>query len=272
MSDHRAEDKQEAYGRYLHHRLTAPNGLMDKERILHLWALQLLRQPLLASQIAFKSYEDVSFVHSHHTSLESALSSAEDRFVYIGPENKDVDIIDSYLNGPRSLSPQRLALLVVADKGERSYDVMLCATHFLGDGMALHTFMNEFYILLGSSQTTSSFATTISAEFHTSTGLPLSLEDRMPVVGNGSSLAKAVEKAENAHNDSKLIGGQAFPTSKTKTQRHTIVPTFAYSPSETKTILSRCKANGATIAHAMFALCNIAWARKVEREKRTDPW
>jgi len=245
---------------------------MHPSRILHLWALQLLRQPLLASQIAFNSYENVSFVHPHHTSLDSALDSAEERFVFIGPENKDVDIIDSYLNGPRSLSSDRLALLVVADKGDGAYELMLCATHYLGDGMALHTFMNDFYTLLGSSATAESFAQQIIAEFPLSAGLPLSLEDRMPVTGNGSTLASAVGRAENARNDSKLIGGQAFPSSRTKNQRHTVVPTFAYSAAETKTILGKCKANGATIAHAMFALCNIAWARRVARENRADPW
>ena len=33
----------------------------------------------------------------------------------------------------------------------KNYDLMICATHFLGDGMALHQFANDFFVLLASS-------------------------------------------------------------------------------------------------------------------------
>ena len=259
-------------GRYLHHRLTAPANLMDRERVLHVWALQLLKNPLLASQIAFGDYEDVSFVHSRPRLVSSTLDSAEDRFLYLPESDASADIIGLYLNGPRSLSSDRLAMLVVADKGEGSYEVMLCATHYLGDGMALHTFMNEFYQLLGdTANTVSAITASIRDEIARVTGIPPSLEDRMPKVGNGSALARAIGAVDNRRNDSKLIGGQAFPGAKIKKQRHTLVPTFAYSEAETKAILGKCKANGATIAHAMFALCNIAWARRIDAKARVDP-
>ena len=245
---------------------------MDKERVLHLWALQLLKNPLLASQIAFGDYEDVCFVHPHSSRISSALDSAEDRFIHLPVCDASVDIIDLYLNGPRSLSSDRLAMLVVADKGQGSYELMLCATHYLGDGMALHTFMNEFYQLLGdAANTVPAITALIRDEITRMTGIPPSLEDRMPKVGNGSALARAIGAVDNRRNDAKLIGGQAFPGAKVKKQRHTLVPTFAYSEAETKTILGRCKANGATIAHAMFALCNIAWARRIDAEARVNP-
>ena len=32
----------------------------------------------------------------------------------------------------------------------KNYDLMICATHFLGDGMALHQFANDFFVILGS--------------------------------------------------------------------------------------------------------------------------
>jgi hypothetical protein len=64
------------------------------------------------------------------------------------------ELIDTYLNGPRTLSNERLSYLVVSsdDKSqdaERNYDFLICATHFLGDGMALHSFANDFFGLLG---------------------------------------------------------------------------------------------------------------------------
>jgi len=45
------------------------------------------------------------------------------------------------------------------------------------------------------------------------------------------------------------------------------VPTLAYSAADTKRILGACKGKGVTVAHAMFALCNVAWSM-MAREQR----
>ena len=70
-------------------------------------------------------------------------------------------IIDSYLNGPRTISNDRLAYLIVGNaeesrsalsdiaNGTFNYDLLIAAAHFTGDGMALHTFANDFFNLLG---------------------------------------------------------------------------------------------------------------------------
>lgn len=88
-------------------------------------------------------------------------------------------LIDSYLNGPRTLSNERLSYLVVSHTPTLDVDVQLptpplspristeapaelsahdrvlnhelliCATHFIGDGMALHQFANDFFGMLG---------------------------------------------------------------------------------------------------------------------------
>lgn len=96
------------------------------------------------------------------------------------------ELIDTYLNGPRTLSNSRLSYLVVshaeADAANTlltppqtplptadhepslelndglglppsQFDLLICAMHFIGDGMALHTFANDFFSLLGSSNT-----------------------------------------------------------------------------------------------------------------------
>ena len=245
---------------------------MDRDRILHLWAYQLVRHPLLASYLDVESYEEVRFVHPRPSSTLTALAQAEDRMVYLDEDASDLDIIDMYLNGPRSLSNERLAMLVVANKGQNQCEVMLCATHFLGDGMALHTFMNEFYTLLGSSTTTvDSFTDMISAECAKTHSIPCSLEDRLPAIGKGARFANAVGRDDNSRNDAQAIGGQSFPANGIKKSRKTIVPTFPYTAEETKAILARCKANGVTIAHAVFALCNIAWSRRTTIA-RESPW
>lgn len=57
-------------------------------------------------------------------------------------------------------------------------------------------------------------------------------------------------------------GGQVFPRKPPGSTRQTTVDTRTYGPKETATILKKCKAEGVTIAHAVFALVNVAWARK----------
>ena len=74
-----------------------------------------------------------------------------------------VALIDAYLNGARTLSNDRLSYLIISSDyannrfpsdhsqdSVKNYDLMFCATHFLGDGMALHQFANDFFVLLGS--------------------------------------------------------------------------------------------------------------------------
>jgi len=84
--------------------------------------------------------------------------------------NSPPDLLDSYLNGPRTLSNQRLSYLIVSetpkvdghlptDPSARlpdhdlnhvfEYELFICAAHFIGDGMALHQFANDFFGLLG---------------------------------------------------------------------------------------------------------------------------
>jgi hypothetical protein len=72
-----------------------------------------------------------------------------------------IALIDAYLNGARTLSNDRLSYLIISSDcsntniptghSVKNYDLMICATHFLGDGMALHQFANDFFVLLGSS-------------------------------------------------------------------------------------------------------------------------
>lgn len=73
---------------------------------------------------------------------------------------RDPELIDGYLNGERTLSNERLSYLVlssvpssssVEESGDcqQNFDLLICAAHWIGDGMALHTFANELFRLLG---------------------------------------------------------------------------------------------------------------------------
>ena len=74
-----------------------------------------------------------------------------------------IALIDAYLNGARTLSNDRLSYLIISSdsantdiptdhnlESVKNYDFMICATHFLGDGMALHQSANDFFVILGS--------------------------------------------------------------------------------------------------------------------------
>ncbi len=58
----------------------------------------------------------------------------------------------------------------------------------------------------------------------------------------------------------KQIGGHSFPRRK-HSERKTVVPTLSFPEDKTKAMLKKCKANGVSISAALFAICDIAWAR-----------
>lgn len=83
-----------------------------------------------------------------------------------------IELIDSYLNGPRTLSNDRLSYLVLStseasETSSPSHDILICAAHFLGDGMALHQFANDFFTLLGSAKTSGELEALLTDEYKT---------------------------------------------------------------------------------------------------------
>jgi len=210
-----------------------------------------------------------------------------------------VELIDSYLNGPRTLSNTRLSHLVISQASPRSptltpprtpspdsevtesprisdeepkdeevsdFELLICAMHFLGDGMALHAFANDFFGLLGSEKSEQELEAQLSQEFHSRWGnaandasiLPTTLEDSIPL--KWSRLRQAAASVDFQMSQQKLVGGQSFPRRK-HAERRTIVPTVSFPEDRTKAVLKKCKANGVSISAALFAMCNIAWAR-----------
>ena len=76
----------------------------------------------------------------------------------IRPGQTKDELIDAYLNGPRTLSNARLSYLLASyphsddlcnSDATTEFNIMICAVHFLGDGMALHQTANDFFLLLG---------------------------------------------------------------------------------------------------------------------------
>jgi hypothetical protein len=69
--------------------------------------------------------------------------------------------------------------------GELEFNWMICTTHYIGDGMALHATANDFFTLLGSDKDESQLRAILHSELNsnqpeTSAQLPLELESRLP--------------------------------------------------------------------------------------------
>lgn len=239
---------------------------------------------------------------SPHDALLDAQST-----LFIKSTSKDA-LIDAYLNGPRTLSSTRLSALILSSTslfptppstpGATSFrhphpqpvapdscefDLLICAAHFLGDGMALHTFANDLFTLLASSSTSSDTDADASLELRLerewsardmTSPIPLALEARLPPVALAASHPLAVVQ-RHAHDvafrraQTRAIGAHTFPRSTDK-PRHTVVRSVAFEPATTKRVLARCKAEGVSISHALFALCNISWARMLSEGAETE--
>ncbi|KAI0309592.1 hypothetical protein OF83DRAFT_1071827 [Amylostereum chailletii] len=286
---------------YLHLGLRAPERLMHKERVCAVWSIMRMRHPLLASQVVMRGYEDVRFVYSPPLSPEDALSEA-DRHLEFKYASKD-DLIDSYLNGPRTLSSERLSWLIIsrtpttieslpsppltptdieapdqeAIPTERShnYEFFICAAHTIGDGMALHAFANDFFGILGSPKSQVELQQLVVDEWTKRLGrpasaemLPSSVEDSLPPAKG--AFHRVVGRADFQIAQSKQIGGHSFPRHSDPV-RHTVVPTVSFDEHVTKAMLKKCKSEGVSIAAALFAICNIAWGKMTPREKTKLP-
>ncbi|KAG2156621.1 uncharacterized protein EDB93DRAFT_1127571 [Suillus bovinus] len=277
---------------YLHLGFDAPEHVIRRSRVRVVWAILRIRHPLLASKVVMQDYDDVRFVFNPPRSPEDALVDADINLDY-RTSTKD-ELIDSYLNGARTLSNDRLSYLVVSQGGislpsppltprstspfdecespSYNHDIMICAAHFLGDGMALHQFANDFFGLLGSDKTVSELEGQLKEELNSRWGvdtarhavLPNALEDNFTV--SPSKLRRAAEKVDFQLSQRKLVGGHSFRR-QTKQPRHTIVPTVSYDTERTKSILKRCKAHGVSVSAAIFAACNIAWAKMCSEKK-----
>ncbi|KAG6890003.1 hypothetical protein C0995_012963 [Termitomyces sp. Mi166 len=234
---------------YLHLGCHAPRHILKRERVRLVWAILRIRHPLLASKIEMYSYDDVRFAYVPPHSAENALDDAGNNLEYRA-QTKD-GMIETV-----------------------KCEFLISAAHFLGDGIALHQFANDFFGLLGSSST-SQLSALLFSEWYAVCGklddqprdLPSALESRLPALR--SKFAEIVARVDFDREKRKLIGGQTFPRMAGSTRR-TVVPTVSFDENRTRDILKRCKDHGVSISSALFAICNIAWA-KTRSEKPEIP-
>ncbi|PFH49814.1 hypothetical protein AMATHDRAFT_146728 [Amanita thiersii Skay4041] len=242
-----------------------------RARVCLVWAILRLKHPLLASKVYTHDYDHVNFTYVPPRNALEAVFSADLNLEYRNQTSRK--LVDSYLNGPRTLSDDRLSYLMVntapallsQSASEVDCDFLICAAHFIGDGMALHQFANDFFALLCSQNILSDLYDLLDTELLNRQNvqlkqmLPMSLEDRLPTT-SGGPLKHLASRVDYQRSQGKLIGGQAFPKQSGKL-RNTVVHNVCIDTARTKVILKKCKENGVSVSSALFAVCNIAWAR-----------
>lgn len=215
--------------------------------MLAAWAYFRLMHTPLASTVQMEAweYESARFVYAAPRSVQEALADADSALCFRNAGKET--LIDEYLNGDRTLSNEKLSYLIVGctrdeeralptpahtpalemteeqafENEECQFDILICTTHFLGDGMALHTFANEFFALVGGPspesatgalRTTEEIESLLESEWEkrwgtdvstSSSVLPLSLEDLLPPVEG--RLRQAAGKVDHQNNQKKLI-------------------------------------------------------------------
>jgi hypothetical protein len=252
---------------------------MERDRVLHAWALLLVRHPLLMSKISEQSYDDIYFSYDPPPDIHTVLTVAKESLRY----RKSTDnLVEEYMNGPRILGPHRASILQIGlpesnfgSSGDLDgeYEVMIMAAHTICDGMAHNSIMNELYMLLGSDNFTASLADMIVRELDKAHRIPRSVEERLPPLGGGSKLARKIGEAEYQKWNRRYIGNQTFPRSPSRRKPRYKRLVLNYSAEETSRILEKCTARRISITHAVFALCNLAWARQTgDTAAPTSDW
>ncbi|KAJ3787143.1 hypothetical protein GGU10DRAFT_417189 [Lentinula aff. detonsa] len=263
---------------YLHLGFSAQPRTLARDRLAHVWAILRLKHPLLACSVEMHNYDDIRFVSKPYASTEATLYSANENIIY--RQGTKAELIDSYLNGPRTLSTERLSCLILSQEHSYvdesvipsidtedwfDYDLLLCTTHFVGDGMALHQCANDLFTLLSSKKSTGELHDILKEEWRLRFGgqysemfLPKSLEERLPQYSG--KFQKTASIVDFELSQGRLLGGHSFPRRRGD-DRRTVVPTVAFDEARTRQVLKLCKSHNLSISSALFAICNIAWLR-----------
>ncbi|KAJ4477533.1 hypothetical protein J3R30DRAFT_229929 [Lentinula aciculospora] len=255
---------------FLHSSFTAKfkTTVMDPSRIALCWAITRCRHPLLMAQVLRDRNSGISQTSEEEPYFwfsppKNAVKEATESLVF-NSLSKD-ELISNYLNGPRTLSDERMSYLVVSTSAhpepptpddEGKYDLLMCAPHFIGDGASLHQCTHELMTLLASSLKMHDLKKTLKQPPNWVELLPPALESRLPILSSG--IGRAAAKVNYLQTLHKEIGGHTLRRRQREPQK-TVMMEKSFSEEDTVKILARCKKSGVTINHALFALCNVAW-------------
>ncbi|KZO99634.1 hypothetical protein CALVIDRAFT_354359 [Calocera viscosa TUFC12733] len=144
-----------------------------------------------------------------------------------------------------------------------SYDLFLCAPHFSGDALPLHQSAHDLLALLAAPRSLDA----LEHELQALAGqwdwrLPYPVEALLPPPPS-SRLARAAAQVNYLQSQAREVGGHVLPRQQRGPMR-TVLLERGFTPEQTKRILARCKKQGVSANHAVFALVDVAWANMLE--------
>ncbi|KAJ3964696.1 hypothetical protein EV361DRAFT_941543 [Lentinula raphanica] len=242
--------------------------VMDPSRIALCWAVVRSHHPLLMAKVIWDRNSGLSRTADEEPYFwfsppKNAVREATESLVFNNLSKEE--LISNYLNGPRTLSDERMSYLIIStsssceqtgDEDEGHYDLLMCAPHFIGDGASLHQCTHELMTLLASPQTTHDLIQSLIQPLNWAELLPPALESRLPVLSTG--IGKAAAKVNFLQTLHAEIGGHSLRRQQRGPQK-TVLVEQSFSEEDTSKMLARCKKHGVTINHALFVLCNVAW-------------
>lgn len=252
---------------FLHLAFRAPKSQMGTHRITLAWTILRLKHLLLMARVITASDEFMLEFRPPESS-QAAIESAKTSLIIVANECRESMIL-GYMNGPRALSNDQLSRLTISTSFDPdSYDLLMCAPHFIGDGTALHQTTNELLEILSSGTTDQELEGLIEdlCKENWIYKLPPPMEERLPSLNN--RWAKSAAKVNFEQTMYKEIGGQSFSRVNSPLSK-TLFLERSYTTAQTSEILKKCKSNGVTVNHAIFSLCNIAWSKVKQKEVST---
>ncbi|KAF9060310.1 hypothetical protein BDP27DRAFT_1339876 [Rhodocollybia butyracea] len=240
---------------FLHASFTAKTAVMDPSRIALCWATVRSEHPLLMAKVI------------RDKNLEIPEISEDEPYFWFSPPTDPVkeaeeclvstnsskgELISNYLNGPRTLSDERMSYLVISTSTvpqvsdeEGTYDFFMCAPHFIGDGTSLHQCTHDLLTLLSSTRSNDELKRSLMQATYSVNELPPGFESRLSVPSNQFARAAAkINYLQIMHNE---IGGHTLRRSQRLSQETKYYP--------------NAKQHSVTVNHALFTLCNVAWGR-----------
>ncbi|KAF8217762.1 hypothetical protein K438DRAFT_1795604 [Mycena galopus ATCC 62051] len=249
---------------FLHLAVRAPTHYFREQRVRIAWSLIRRKNPLLMSKVLVDGSDlgTARFIFCPPSTPEKAIDEAATALRF--SQETKLELISTYMDGPRVLSNEYLSYLIISesqnssDKDVSQYDILMCAPHFIGDGTSLHQSTHELLCLLTSDKTDAELVEELVVAQNWTDILPANVESRLSAPS--SAFGKAACKINYLQALSREIGGHSLSRIQHGPKR-TIVEECEFSEAQTSAILAKCKTNGVTVNHALVALCNIAWAR-----------
>ncbi|QRW20465.1 hypothetical protein RhiXN_09440 [Rhizoctonia solani] len=213
---------------YLHLGFQAPPELISPQRVHAIWAVQRLRHPLLASRVNAPDASCARFEYDIPATVDEALRLAAEESS-LTSSSKTVRLVTT----KRGYSKNNFPTIKFID----------LLSNYLNGPRLLSAWRTSFLIISRDPE---------RLELDKQNGLPRSMEAALPALPNG--LRRAIGMVDDQLLSTKQIGGQSFPKVKGATR---------------KTVFRRSRsiksANGVSVSSAVFALCNIAWAKLLAR-------